>query len=73
MDSEKHYNANGYISPFLVKAFSKGKFNIDMGIITAVALKVLMAFCVLSTGLVLTAVFSFIYWIIMKSPFNTEK
>lgn len=35
MDSEKHYNANGYISPFLVKAFSKGKFNIDMGIITS--------------------------------------
>lgn len=27
-------NANGYNSPFLVKAYSKGMFNIDMGLIT---------------------------------------
>ena len=37
---------------------------IDMGIITAVALKVLNSFSVLSAGLKLTAVFSFIYWLI---------
>jgi len=35
MESEDHYNANAYMSPFLVKAFSKGMFNIDMGIITS--------------------------------------
>jgi hypothetical protein len=37
MENEKHYNANAYMSPFLVKAFSKGKFNIDMGIITTMS------------------------------------
>ena len=37
MDSEDHYDANGYMSPFLVKAFSKGKFNIDMGIISSLS------------------------------------
>jgi hypothetical protein len=35
MENEDHYNANGYMSPFLVKAFSKGMFNIDMGMITS--------------------------------------
>lgn len=45
----------------------------DMGIITVVALKVLTAFSVLSIGLVLTAVFSFIYWITVKSPFAAQK
>ena len=29
------YDPNGYSSPFLVKAFSKGMFNIDMGIISS--------------------------------------
>lgn len=28
------YNANGYYSPFLIRAFYKGLFNVDMGIIT---------------------------------------
>ena len=37
MESEDHYNANAYMSPFLVKAFSKGMFNIDMGIITSLS------------------------------------
>ena len=35
MEHEDHYNINGYMSPFLVKAFSKGMFNIDMGIISS--------------------------------------
>ena len=30
-------NPNGYESPFLVRAFSKGMFNIDMGIITGLS------------------------------------
>ena len=37
MDHEDHYNINGYMSPFLVKAFSKGMFNIDMGIISSLS------------------------------------
>ena len=37
MQHEDHYNANGYMSPFLVKAFSKGMFNIDMGIISSLS------------------------------------
>lgn len=37
MEHEDHYNANGYMSPFLVKAFSKGMFNIDMGIISSLS------------------------------------
>ena len=37
MQNEDHYNANGYMSPFLVKAFSKGMFNIDMGIISSLS------------------------------------
>ena len=37
MENESHYNANGYMSPFLVKAFSKGMFNIDMGIISSLS------------------------------------
>lgn len=37
MDHEDHYNLNGYMSPFLVKAFSKGMFNIDMGIISSLS------------------------------------
>lgn len=37
MEHEDHYNVNGYMSPFLVKAFSKGKFNIDMGIISSMS------------------------------------
>ena len=35
MENEDHYDVNGYMSPFLVKAFSKGMFNIDMGIISS--------------------------------------
>lgn len=31
------YDPNGYSSPFLVKAFSKGMFNIDMGIISSLS------------------------------------
>lgn len=37
MEHEDHYNINGYMSPFLVKAFSKGMFNIDMGIISSLS------------------------------------
>lgn len=39
MDSEngKFVTQNGYRSPFLVKAYSKGLFNIDMGIITSMS------------------------------------
>ena len=37
MESEELYDVNGYQSPFLVKAFSKGKFNIDMGMITGLS------------------------------------
>lgn len=37
MENESHYNANAYMSPFLVKAFSKGMFNIDMGIISSLS------------------------------------
>jgi hypothetical protein len=37
MEHEDHYNVNGYMSPFLVKAFSKGMFNIDMGIISSLS------------------------------------
>ncbi len=37
MQHEDHYNTNGYMSPFLVKAFSKGMFNIDMGIISSLS------------------------------------
>ena len=37
MEHESHYNVNGYMSPFLVKAFSKGMFNIDMGIISSLS------------------------------------
>jgi hypothetical protein len=37
MENEDHYNANSYMSPFLVKAFSKGMFNIDMGMITSLS------------------------------------
>lgn len=33
----KNVNPNGYRSPFLVKAYSKGLFNIDMGIITSMS------------------------------------
>lgn len=32
--SADSFNSNGYMSPFLVKAYCKGAFNIDMGIIT---------------------------------------
>ena len=32
-------HANGYYSPFLVRAFYKGAFNIDMGIITSMNIK----------------------------------
>lgn len=32
--SADSFNPNGYMSPFLVKAYCKGAFNIDMGIIT---------------------------------------
>jgi hypothetical protein len=46
---------------------------IDMGIITVVALKVLTSFSVLSVGLVLTAVFSFIYWVIKKASCIAER
>ena len=35
-DSGK-YDPNGYTSPFLVKAYCKGMFNIDMGIITSLS------------------------------------
>lgn len=31
----RQVDANGYISPFLVRAFYKGLFNVDMGIITS--------------------------------------
>ena len=34
-DDNGNINPNGYRSPFLVKAYSKGLFNIDMGIITS--------------------------------------
>ena len=37
MENEDHYDANGYMSPFLVKAFSKGMFSIDMGIISSLS------------------------------------
>lgn len=37
MEQEDHYNQNAYMSPFLVKAWSKGKFNIDMGIISSLS------------------------------------
>lgn len=33
----KDFDPNGYTSPFLVKAYSKGLFNIDMGIITSMS------------------------------------
>ncbi len=34
---EEELDPNGYNSPFLVKAYSKGLFNIDMGIITSMS------------------------------------
>lgn len=37
MNNTDVYNVNGYESPFLVKAFSKGKFNVDMGIISSMS------------------------------------
>ena len=36
-DNKGLYNVNGYMSPFLVKAFSKGMFNVDMGIISSLS------------------------------------
>lgn len=36
-DGEKNYNPNGYRSPFLVKAYCKGLFSIDMGIISSLS------------------------------------
>lgn len=36
-DSNGSVNPNGYRSPFLVKAYSKGLFNIDMGIISSMS------------------------------------
>ena len=35
MDEDDALNPNGYRSPFMVKAFSKGMFNIDYGMITS--------------------------------------
>lgn len=36
-DSSGNINPNGYRSPFLVKAYSKGLFNVDMGIISSMS------------------------------------
>lgn len=46
---------------------------IDMGTLTLAALKILTAFGVLSIGLVITAAFSFIYWLIKKASFTVEQ
>ena len=36
-DKGKNINPNGYRSPFLVKAYAKGLFNVDMGIISSLS------------------------------------
>lgn len=36
-DAAGAYNANAYRSPFLVRAYSKGMFNVDMGLITSMS------------------------------------
>ena len=36
-NAQGEYDPNGYSSPFLVKAYSKGMFNVDMGIISSLS------------------------------------